>query len=238
MSQDLELVLKRPGEFDVALIDARRLEYYKSLEASLQQSPSREVVEPPLPPDTPPSRPAPAQRFLALAADYYVTNSLVSPRQTIERYRIECDIPVAETAYVSVCVGDDLSRETLLASWKQFNGRGMGLAETVLRCYCLARFGAAELPLVEGDYPEQFTQVVLTIHEHTDHVLDSPLLLLSASLSGDEWSVEWSHAGVAHGIQTWDKSNVGQLDPLRLIWNVAQKLDGKSPATWRDQNTA
>jgi hypothetical protein len=130
-----------------------------------------------------------------------------------------------------VCVGDDLSRETLLASWKQFDGGGMGLAETVLRCYCLARFGAAELPPVEGAYTEQFTQVVLAIHEGTDSVLDSPLLLLSASLDGDEWSIEWSRAGVAHGIQTWDKSNVGQLDPLRLIWNVAQKLDGKSPAT-------
>jgi|GEM_PF-2991062 len=33
---------------------------------------------------------------LSLCVDYYVLNSEVSPRQTLERYRIECELPVGD----------------------------------------------------------------------------------------------------------------------------------------------
>ena len=233
-NRDVELVLNRDGHFDVALIDAKRLEYYKALDASMKETQSARADSPPSSTDIAPSDVRPVQEFLAVSADYYVTNSLISPRQTLERFRIECEMPLAGAADVSVRVGDELSHETFLASWNRFDDNKMGLGEFTLRCYCLARHGAAELPRIEGDYPETFTRVVLAIHEQSASVLDSPLLLLSASLDGSEWTINWSRAGFAHGIQTWHRSNAVPLDPLRLIWDVAAKLDGRSPTRRRD----
>jgi len=165
---------------------------------------------------------------LALCVDYYVLNSQVSPRQTLERYRIECELPVGdEKSDADIRVGDDLGRETYLATWAGFAWRNMSLSEAVLRCFCCARFGVPELPAITKSYGNAFDEVVLAIHDRTASVTTEPLLLLSACRRHRRWAMHWSRAYVEEGAQAWmpeDREHL--LHPFALILQAAKVLDG------------
>jgi len=226
-SHGVELVLKRAGQQDVALISATRLAHYQALESSLMSSSSTT------------DRPAPStaeevtmpsttrQEFLAVSATFSVVSSNVSPRQMLQQFHIECELPVTGCFDISIAVGDDQSVETYLAIWRGFEWpQQLGLSQVLLRCFCLARFGMTELPPLECPCADAFTSVVLEVRERTSSVIDAPLLLLAASLDSAEVAVEWSRFGEEEGLQTWKLEPTHSANPLGLLWQVAERLDG------------
>lgn len=164
-----------------------------------------------------------ATQALSLSVDFYVTDSSVSPRETLERYRLECEVPVVGAADILIRVGDEQSRETYLATWERFEGDQIGLTEMLLRCFFLARFGAADLPAIEGDYPHRFDQVALVIRERKASEVAPALLAISAYLDGGAWHTERSFAGRPDNAQTWPLTDGHPLDPLALMWSIARK---------------
>jgi len=224
MKHDVELVLERDGANDVALIRQDRLQYFQALEASLlvenygEDAVADALAESP----SVPSRPRVA---VPLAMDYYVANTNVSPRQVLERYRIECDLPTRDEAFeLKVRVADEQSAETHLATCPNFEPGKLSLPAIMLRAYCLARYGAQELPAPVDDYGSEFNQVVVAVVERQPHEAQQPpLFVLSLGAGIDGWDVTWVVRGsIANNFWRLDASH--SRDPLHLAWHVVSDL--------------
>jgi len=231
----VEVVLKKSGLLDVALVNGKVFEHYKALEATASRNESSGKSST-ASSDARAGAAADEAAQLLVSADYYVLNSAITPRQTVERYRIECDLPVGDDKVdVEIRVVDDQSRETYLATWSEFAWGRMTLSEVVLRCFCCALFGAPELPEAAGSYPDQFDEVALVIHERSAFITSEPLLLLSARRRYGKWALFWSRAYVEDGAQAWmPKPSELESHPLQLIWHVASLLDAPPGDTTQD----
>jgi hypothetical protein len=230
---DLELILEREGGEDVALIDAGRLTYYQALEASLPLEGAvgydganvrREARGVPNARD---------EQF-PVAMNFYVASTNESPREVLERYRVECDLPTQEGPFdLSARVADELSRETFLASLAGFDPGQLSLPAVMLRAYCLARFGTPELPPAVEDYKADFNQIVISVVARKPiwPPLRAPLFLLSLGPAKDRWKVSYAMRSSESDF-FWQLDASLTNDPLHLVWNTVHEI--KVPPAYLD----
>ncbi|WP_431274687.1 hypothetical protein ACQ858_22265 [Variovorax ureilyticus] len=226
-AHNAELVLTRTDGSALAVIDARQWDRYQALEAELSRARQASESTARRNDDETGWETDPSPSPLLVAADYCATNSDVSPRTTLERFRLEVELPGDAGEHdVSIRVGDDQSVETFLATWKGFSWGQMSLAEAVLRCFFHARYGSPKLPTF-GEYPEAFDQVLLSINHRSNSEPLTSHCMLSASRKSGEWTLNGRTARTGMNSPAWHCALPDAPHPLLVMWLASGSIDGR-----------